>query len=84
MKSKYWYVYLLRSEVDSMQTYVGFTDGLRERLYLHNACKAKHTAKFRPWRLETYLAFDDKKRALEFERYLKTSSGKAFAKKRLR
>jgi putative endonuclease len=42
-----------------------------------------HTEKDRPWSLETYLAFSDKHQALEFERYLKSHSGQAFASKRL-
>ena len=78
------YVYLLRSEADSKQTYVGFTQDLRKRLDDHNAGKAKHTSKFRPWKLETYVAFSDPEKARAFERYLKTSSGIAFANKRLR
>jgi hypothetical protein len=46
--------------------------------------KAKHTSKYRPWQIETYLAFTDHQMAVAFERYLKTSSGIAFARKRLR
>ena len=37
-----------------------------------------------PWRLITYIAFSDEAKAIAFERYLKTASGRAFAKKRLR
>jgi hypothetical protein len=36
-----------------------------------------------PWRIKTALAFRDRKRADAFEKYLKTASGRAFAKKRL-
>src|SRR5262249_53424606 len=50
----------------------------------HNAGKSPHTAKFRPWRLVTYIAFSDERKAIDFERYLKSASGRAFAKKRLR
>jgi hypothetical protein len=32
----------------------------------------------------TYLAFSDDAKAVEFERYLKSASGRAFAKKRLK
>jgi len=78
------YVYLLRSETHPDQVYVGQTSDLRQRLADHNAGKAKHTSKFRPWRLETYLAFSDPAKALEFEKYLKSASGIAFARKRLR
>jgi len=63
---------------------VGLTTDLRRRLDDHNAGKAKHTSKFRPWKLETYLAFSDPDKAAAFERYLETSSGIAFANKRLR
>jgi predicted GIY-YIG superfamily endonuclease len=49
----------------------------------HNAGEVPHTSKFKPWRLGTYIAFSDEKRAFAFEKYLKSSSGRAFAKKRL-
>jgi predicted GIY-YIG superfamily endonuclease len=78
------YVYLLRSQFDASRTYVGFTEDLRQRLSDHNRGKSVHTAPLRPWRLETYLAFSDREQALDFERYLKTASGIAFARKRLR
>ena len=79
-----YYVYLLRSTADPKRTYVGFTEDLRQRVKDHNEGKSTHTAKYRPWTLETYVAFSDRKQALEFERYLKTGSGIAFANKRLR
>jgi predicted GIY-YIG superfamily endonuclease len=78
------YVYFLQSIDHPDQTYVGLTDDLRARLKTHNAGGALHTAKYKPWRLVTYVAFDDADRAAGFERYMKTSSGRAFAKKRLR
>jgi putative endonuclease len=49
----------------------------------HNAGEVTHTSKYRPWKLRTYIAFSDEKRAFAFERYLKSASGRAFAKKRL-
>ena len=55
----------------------------KARLIKHNAGEVSHTSKFKPWRLNTYVAFSDEKRAFAFENYLKTSSGSAFAKKRL-
>jgi predicted GIY-YIG superfamily endonuclease len=78
------YVYLLRSEAFPNKVYTGFTEDLRQRLKDHNAGKSTHTAKLRPWILESYLAFSDRSQALDFERYLKTASGIAFANKRLR
>jgi predicted GIY-YIG superfamily endonuclease len=49
----------------------------------HNAGKSPRTAKYRPWTLLWYCAFPAKMPALAFEIYLKSHSGRAFAKKRL-
>ena len=78
------YVYLLRSESSPSQVYTGFTEDLRQRLAEHNSGKSPHTRQYRPWAVETYLAFSDRSQAQTFERYLKTGSGIAFANKRLR
>lgn len=40
-------------------------------------------SKFRPWKIKTAVAFAPGDQAFAFERYLKTSSGRAFARKRL-
>jgi predicted GIY-YIG superfamily endonuclease len=77
------YVYILQSTEWPEHYYTGVTDDLRARLARHNAGEVTHTSKFKPWRLNTYVAFSDEKRAFAFERYLKTSSGRAFARKRL-
>ncbi|MBM3852497.1 MAG: GIY-YIG nuclease family protein [Verrucomicrobia bacterium] len=77
------YVYLLESESTPNKRYTGYTENLRQRVADHNAGKNVSTARFRPWQLRTYLAFSSKPRALAFERYLKSGSGHAFAKKRL-
>jgi predicted GIY-YIG superfamily endonuclease len=76
------YVYILESLV-SEHFYVGITEYLRARLAKHNAGEVTHTAKHKPWQIKTYLAFSDEKQAFAFERYLKSASGRAFAKKRL-
>ncbi len=76
------YVYLLRSIHFSDKTYIGFTEDLKARMRAHNAGESKHTAKFAPWKLVSYHAFADKRKAQKFEYYLKTGSGKAFAAKR--
>jgi putative endonuclease len=78
-----WYVYIIRSSSSSEQIYIGATANLKERIADHNAGKSSHTAKFVPWELLWYSAFPDKFRALEFEKYLKSHSGRAFANKRL-
>ena len=77
------YVYLLRSLNVLGQRYVGVTSNLEERLRVHNAGGSPHTSKYRPWELVTYLCFLDDQRAIDFERYLKSGSGHAFANKRL-
>jgi predicted GIY-YIG superfamily endonuclease len=76
------YVYILQS-VDSEHFYVGLTNDLRARVAKRNAGEVPHTAKFKPWRRNTYIGFSDEARAVEFERYLKSPSGRAFSRKRL-
>ncbi len=76
------YVYILES-LDAEHYYIGIADDVFSRLNKHNAGEVSHTSKFRPWRLKTYVAFSDEKQAFAFERYLKSASGRAFAKKRL-
>ena len=80
---KFHYVYILESETHPEHFYVGLTEDLRDRLKRHNGGEVPHTNKFRPWRIKTAVAFADRDRAVAFERYLKTASGRAFAKKRL-
>jgi predicted GIY-YIG superfamily endonuclease len=77
------YVYILESTAFPDRYYVGLTDNLRARLDKHNAGSVPHTSKYTPWRLKTYVAFSDGEQAVCFERYLKSGSGRAFAKKRL-
>ena len=77
------YVYLLQSLSVPTQRYTGVTGNLEERIRARNAGASTHTAKYRPWKLVTYVSFQDDRRAIEFERYLKTGSGQAFANKRL-
>jgi predicted GIY-YIG superfamily endonuclease len=80
---KFFYVYILQSESDEGCFYSGFTEDLQSRFKKHNAGEVPHTAKFRPWRVKTAIAFTERGQAARFERYLKSSSGRAFAKKRL-
>ncbi|WGD56612.1 GIY-YIG nuclease family protein [Bradyrhizobium sp. CB1650] len=77
------YVYILRSKSDPDRYYVGLTSDLRARLKKHNAGEVSHTSKFMPWELKRYVAFSDEQQAVAFEKYLKSASGRAFAKKRL-
>lgn len=77
------YVYILESLAEPGRHYTGITSDVAARLEMHNAGSVPHTAKFRPWRLETYVAFTDQAKAHAFEAYLKSGSGRAFARKRL-
>jgi putative endonuclease len=77
------YVYLIRSESHPKKSYIGITSNLKKRLIVHNNGGSVHTSKFKPWELVTYVGFSNNSKALEFERYLKTGSGRAFATKRL-
>ncbi len=77
------YVYLIRSQQDPKQTYIGLTSDFKARLAKHNEGGCPHTAKFKPWALKTYLALSTRQQAADFEAYLKSGSGRAFAHKRL-
>lgn len=78
-----YYVYILQSIKFPNQFYTGFTEDLNQRLRDHNEGKSKHTAKFKPWKLQFYSALCSKEKAFEFEKYLKSASGIAFRNKRL-
>jgi len=73
-------VYILQSLKEPQHFYTGVTDDLSDRLLKHNLGAVTHTAKHRPWRIKTYVAFTDPARAFAFEKYLKSGSGRAFAK----
>ncbi len=75
------YVYILESAVSPERFYAGITEDLKSRLKRHNAGEVFHTAKFRPWIIKNYFAFSDHKKAHAFEKYLKSGSGRAFAKR---
>jgi predicted GIY-YIG superfamily endonuclease len=75
-------LHIIRSISSPDQEYTGATSDLKQRIADHNAGKSTHTAKFIPWKMVWYCAFPDKLQALEFEKYLKSHSGRAFAKKR--
>jgi len=80
---KFYYVCILQSKIDQKRFYTGFTEDLNARLESHNSGGCQHTSKYRPWRLKTAVAFGNRQKALDFEKYLKSPSGRAFAKKRL-
>ena len=78
------WVYILRSVNAPDQVYTGLCADVRQRLAAHNAGQSPHTAKFKPWQLQSAQYFEDEHVAIAFERYPKSGSGRAFAAKRLR
>ncbi len=74
------YVYILKSVKFPEKIYVGYTNDLNNRLSVHNEGKSIYTSKYKPWELHGYMVFKDKEKAIKFEQYLKSGSGKAFAK----
>ena len=78
---KFYYVYILVDITTEPHHYTGITEDLHARLAKHNAGEVPHTSKFKPWRIQTAAAFDSKKKAVAFEDYLKSGSGREFAKR---
>jgi putative endonuclease len=75
------FVYLLQSEADPSKHYTGISSDPVRRLEEHNGGKSAHTNKYRPWKITVTVGFADAAKATAFERYLKSGSGRAFAKK---
>jgi len=78
-----YYVYLIRSIKNQDKTYIGYTNNIEQRMEKHNNGASVYSTDFKPWKLVTYIAFDDESKAINFEKYLKMGSGHAFAQKRL-
>ncbi len=75
------FVYILRSESDPYRHYVRRSGDVEARLDWHNTGPSGHTLHHRPWRVIVSLEFPDEGTAIRFERYLKSGSGRAFAKR---
>jgi predicted GIY-YIG superfamily endonuclease len=78
-----YFVYIIRSINTPYQIYVGKTTNLKKRLSDHNCGTTAHTEKYKPWEVVFYAAFIDELKAIEFEKYLKSGSGREFRQKRL-
>ena len=76
------YCYILLSSKSPL-FYVGSTKDLKLRFSQHNQGLVKSTKAYLPWSLVWYSAFKTEKESRDFERYLKSGSGRAFAYKRL-
>ncbi|MGE5814095.1 MAG: GIY-YIG nuclease family protein [Acidobacteriota bacterium] len=75
------FVYVLRTVSDPPRYYTGLAADVRARLAAHNAGNSPQTAAHKPWRLHIVIHFTSEQRAAAFERYLKSASGRAFARK---
>ena len=74
-------VYILRSDADPNRHYVGITNDIRARLEWHNNGPCGHTVGHRPWSVVVSIEFSTEPEAVHFEKYLKSGSGRAFAKR---
>ena len=76
-------VYIIRSDVNPSRHYVGITSDIAERLAWHNHVPSGHTVSSRPWSILVAAHFSTERAAVRFEKYLKSGSGRAFAKRHL-
>ena len=75
----FYYVYVLWCADN--KPYVGCTDDLKARILRHQRGYVPATKARLPVKLLAYFAFQDKYTAFNFEKYLKSGSGRAFMKK---
>ena len=75
-----WYVYFL--QLKNVDIYVGSTNDLGRRFSSHQAGLVLSTKQLLPVKLRSYVAVETEVLARGLERYFKSGSGKAFAKKR--
>ena len=78
------FVYVLRSSTQTHRYYTGLTSNPIARLHDHNAGGCSHTVSGRPWELIVTVEFAQEERAVEFEKYLKSGSGRAFSSRHFR
>ncbi len=76
-----WYVYFLC--LSDGEIYVGSTSDLRRRMVSHERGHVTSTKAHLPVELKSYIAVQSEENARQLEKYFKSGSGKAFAKKRL-
>jgi predicted GIY-YIG superfamily endonuclease len=76
-------VYIIRSDADPAHHYVGITSDVDRRLAWHNDGPCGWTVSHRPWSIVVSIEFPDEQKARRFEKYLKSGSGRAFAKRQL-
>lgn len=75
------FVYVLQSTRDPDRHYVGLSSNVPARVSEHNAGRSPHTSSRGPWTSLVVIEFTHEQHALRFERYLKSGSGRAFARR---
>ena len=75
-----WYVYFLA--LNNADIYVGSTNELEQRVISHQKGQVPSTKPYLPLKLISYVAVETENQARQLEKYFKSGSGKAFAKKR--
>lgn len=75
----FWYVYILKCSEN--RTYIGCSDNLKERIVRHQKGQVPATKDRLPIKLISYFAFSNKYTAFNFEKYLKSGSGRVFMRK---
>jgi putative endonuclease len=78
------FVYILKNQNQPSRYYTGLTSNVAARLAAHNAGHCPDTARGGHWDVDVVVDFTDEERAVAFERYLKSGSGVAFARRHLR
>jgi len=76
-----YYVYILFC--NDGKPYTGCTSNLLERMGRHKKGQVPATRERLSVKLASYIAFGDKYKAFDFEKYLKSGSGRAFVKRHL-
>ena len=73
-------VYVIRSLKEPDRQYIGRTADMASRLASHNAGESPQTARQRPWQVVVLVQFLDESRAVAFEKFLKSASGRPFVR----
>ncbi len=78
-----YYTYVLYSPM-TKRLYKGHTGDIKNRLSLHNTGQVKSTKPFIPWEIKYFETFKTRDEAIRREKYLKTSAGRRFLKRKLK
>jgi predicted GIY-YIG superfamily endonuclease len=73
------FVYIIRSVNHPERRYIGISADVAARVNAHNCGQNRSTAGWRPWELDLAIEFRSERMALQFEKYLKSGAGHAFA-----